>query len=182
MKRLDETLPHIFPLFLPILDRCWKNLGPKSNNSGKTGQDNVHRLYRLFTVHVEREMEDNIYRVNMVCPVHCALCAGVCGGGWVWVWCCVWPVVKDVGSKREIEREREGESWEKLERQILGQCNQCFQCYPRFKLSNAGCISKNLTLYINACQTKQTIGKWSSLLILQQQLSHDILKSIINEF
>ena len=40
------------------------------------------------------------------------------------------------------------------------------------------------------CQTKLTIGKWSSLLIHQQQLSHDqnkdkngnILKWIINEF
>ena len=36
-----------------------------------------------------------------------------------------------------------------------------------------GCISKNLTLYKNAWQTKLTIGKWSSLLILQQQQSHD---------
>ena len=35
-----------------------------------------------------------------------------------------------------------------------------------------GCISKNLTLNKNA-QTKLTIGKWSSLLIHQQQLSHD---------
>ena len=35
-----------------------------------------------------------------------------------------------------------------------------------------GCVSKNLTLYKNAHQTKLTIGKWSSLLILQQQLSH----------
>ena len=53
-----------------------------------------------------------------------------------------------------------------------------------------GCVSKNLTLYKNACQTKPTIGKGTSLLILQQQLSHDqnkakngnILKWIINEF
>ena len=36
-----------------------------------------------------------------------------------------------------------------------------------------GCISKNLTLNKNAHQIKPTIGKWSSLLILQQQLSHD---------
>ena len=51
-------------------------------------------------------------------------------------------------------------------------------------------ISKNLTLYKNAHQTKPTIGKWSSLLMLQEQLSHDqskvkngnILKWIIDEF
>ena len=44
--------------------------------------------------------------------------------------------------------------------------------------------------YEHAHQTKLTIGKWSSLLIFQQQLSHDqnkvktgnILKLIINEF
>ena len=32
---------------------------------------------------------------------------------------------------------------------------------------------QNLTLNKNACQTKLTIGKWSSLLIFQQEISHD---------
>ena len=34
----------------------------------------------------------------------------------------------------------------------------------------------------NAFQTKLTIGKWSSLLILQQQLSHDQDNVIIGNF
>ena len=57
-------------------------------------------------------------------------------------------------------------------------------------LTHTGCVSKNLTLYKNAHQTKPTIGKWSSLLILQQMLSHDqnkvknwnILKWILMSF
>ena len=36
-----------------------------------------------------------------------------------------------------------------------------------------GCISKNLTLYKTACRTMLTFGKWSSLLILQWQVSLD---------
>ena len=36
----------------------------------------------------------------------------------------------------------------------------------------AGSISKNLTHYKTVHQTKLTFGKCSSLLILQQQLSH----------
>ena len=53
-----------------------------------------------------------------------------------------------------------------------------------------GCVSKNLMLYKNSHQTKLTFGKWSSLLILQWQVSLDqkkvknrnILKCIIYEF
>ena len=45
-----------------------------------------------------------------------------------------------------------------------------------------GCISKNLMPNKNVCQTKLTVGKWSSLLILQQQLSHDKTKSRMETF
>ena len=41
---------------------------------------------------------------------------------------------------------------------------------------NTGCVSKNLTLYKNAPQTKPTFGKWSSLIILLLQLSLDPTK------
>ena len=46
--------------------------------------------------------------------------------------------------------------------------SSCILCrrYTTYTYRITGCISKNLTLYKNACQTKLTIGKWSSLLIL----------------
>ena len=43
-----------------------------------------------------------------------------------------------------------------------------------------GCIIKNLTLYINAWQTKPTFGKWSSLIILLLHLSLDWTKVLKN--
>ena len=39
--------------------------------------------------------------------------------------------------------------------------------------ASTGCISKNLTLYKNAHWTKLIVEKWSTLLILQWQLSLD---------
>ena len=52
-----------------------------------------------------------------------------------------------------------------------------------------GCISKNLMLNKDACQTKLTIGRWSSYsyvsnscLMTKTNLRMDILKWIINEF
>ena len=35
--------------------------------------------------------------------------------------------------------------------------------------TDTGCVSKNLTANKNACQTKLTIGKWSSFLILHDR-------------
>ena len=43
----------------------------------------------------------------------------------------------------------------------------------RLYIMCTGCASKNLKLYINTHQTKAKTGKWSSLLLLQQQLHHD---------
>ena len=43
-------------------------------------------------------------------------------------------------------------------------------------VGSTGCVSKNLTLYKNARQTKPTFGKWSSLIIFLLQLSLDQTK------
>ena len=49
-------------------------------------------------------------------------------------------------------------------------CHRPFNSLP---VLYAGCISKNLMLYKNALQTKLAFGKWSTLLILLQQLPPD---------
>ena len=58
-------------------------------------------------------------------------------------------------------------SMQSADRRVLGEARR------ELFLISTGCVSKNLMLHKNAHQTKPTNGKWSFLLILQQQLSHD---------